>query len=541
MNVYQAFTEVVKRHKERLAVVYLGEKFNYRQLFEAVECFSTGLLSLGLKQQDRIIIYIPNTPQWIVSWLAIQKIGAVGIPIAPIYTSRDLRYIAGNSGARAVICADTNFGYAKELKEEGTLDHIIVSRMADLLPRYKRIIGKLFDRIPEGKIERKKGIMTFSELMMKRTSMEGFAASDSETMEMLYTGGTTKNPKGVPINHSLFLDSVTAQLEISFPLIEPSKNIILQGGPLFHILGQVFGMGPFCVTGDCVIIMPRVNIDAFLYAIETNKATTFFGVPALYRMILEHDRLDFYDLSSLIYCFSGGDMLPHETARRWKEKFGKDIYEGYGATETCGGVTMPDVVNERRPGTIGKKLRTKTVRIVDEATLEEMPTGQPGELIVSSDHMVQAYWNNEEETAEAFLDIDGRRWYRTGDVVMVDEDGFFYFIDRTADTIKHKGYRVSSSEIEAALQEHPAVLAACAVGIPDEKVGERIKAFVVLKQDVKGVTGYELIHWCREHLAPYKIPSYIEFRDMLPKSKVGKLLRREMRREERKRHEEEKE
>jgi len=152
--------------------------------------------------------------------------------------------------------------------------------------------------------------------------------------------------------------------------------------------------------------------------------------------------------------------------------------------------------------------------------------------------MVDAYWNKEEETRDSFVQIDGLRWYRTGDVVRGDEKGFYYFVDRTADTIKHKGYRVSSSEIEAALQEHPAVLAACAVGVPDENVGERIKAFVVLKQDVKGVTGYDLIRWCRDHLASYKIPHYIEFRDMLPKSKVGKLLRRELRSEERKRFEE---
>ncbi len=539
MNVYQAFTEVVKRHQERPAVVYLGQVFTYGDLFEAVERLSTGLVSLGIKERDKIIIYIPNTPQWIISWLAVQKIGAVAVPIAPIYTSRDLRYIATDSGARTVICADTNFGYARELKEEGTLSNLIVSRMGDLLPLFKRLVGKAFDRIPAGRIRKAKGIFTFLELTKKRTATENSRLADDEPLELLYTGGTTKNPKGVPISHSLFMDSVTAQLEISYPLITPPSNVILQGGPLFHILGQVFGMGPFCVTGDCVIIMPKVNIDAFLYAIEVHRATTFFGVPALYRMILEHDRVDFYDLSSLIYCFSGGDVLPHETARRWKEKFGKNIYEGYGATETCGGVTMPCVREATPPGTIGKRLCTKKVRVIDEATLEEVPTGEAGELIVSSEHMVSAYWNKEEETHDAFLNIDGTHWYRTGDVVKMDEEGFFYFVDRTADTIKHKGYRVSSSEIEAALQEHPAVLAACAVGIPDEKVGERIKAFVVLKQDVKGVTGYELIRWCRDHLASYKVPSYIEFRDMLPKSKVGKLLRREMRREERKRHEEE--
>jgi len=513
MNVYETFKETANRYKGRPAVRYLGEALNYAY----VERLSTGFRSLGLKERDKIILYMPNTPQWIISWLSIQKIGAVAIPIAPIYTPRDLRYIAGDSGARTIICADTNFGYAKELKEEGTLDTVIVTRMADLLPRYKWLIGKAFDRIPEGKIEKGKGIYELSDLMKTRTTMEGARVGENATLEMLYTGG---------------------QLDVSVPVIPPPENVVIQGGPLFHILGQVFGLGPLCITGDCVVIMPKVNIDAFLYYVQAYKAKTFFGVPALYRMILEHDRLDFYNISSLVYCFSGGDVLPQETARRWKEKFGKKIYEGYGATETCGGVTMPTVTEEIPPGSIGKAISIKKVKIVDEATLEDMPVGEAGELLVSSDHMVEAYWNKEEETKESFVEIDGRRWYRTGDVLRRDEKGFYYFVDRTADTIKHKGYRVSSSEIEAALQEHPAVLAVCAVGVPDEKVGERIKAFVVLKEDVKGVTGYDLIHWCRDHLASYKIPQYIEFRDMLPKSKVGKLLRREMRREERKRHEE---
>ncbi|OPY76786.1 MAG: Long-chain-fatty-acid--CoA ligase [Syntrophorhabdus sp. PtaU1.Bin058] len=538
MNTYQIFEETVNRYRGRPAVRYLGETFHYIDIFAFVERLSTGFTALGLKRRDKIILYMPNTPQWIISWLAIQKIGGVVIPIAPIYTPRDLRYIAGDSGARTIICADTNFGYAKELKEEGTLDTVIVTGMADLLPRYKWLIGKAFDRIPEGRIEKGAGIYELADLMKTRTTMEGAPVSEDETLEMLYTGGTTKNPKGVPISHALFLESVKAQLDVSASVTPPPDNVVLQGGPLFHILGQVFGLGPLCITGDCVIIMPKVSIDAFLYYVQTYKAKTFFGVPALYRMILEHDRLDFYDISSLTYCFSGGDVLPQETARRWKERFGKRIYEGYGATETCGGVTMPTVMEEIPPGSIGKALSIKKVKIVDETTLEDMPVGEAGELLVSSDHMVGAYWNKEEETKEAFVEIDGRRWYRTGDVVRKDEHDFFYFVDRTADTIKHKGYRVSSSEIEAALQEHPAVLAVCAVGVPDEKVGERIKAFVVLKEDVKGVTGYDLIHWCRDHLASYKIPQYIEFRDMLPKSKVGKLLRREMRREERKRHEE---
>jgi long-chain acyl-CoA synthetase len=186
---------------------------------------------------------------------------------------------------------------------------------------------------------------------------------------------------------------------------------------------------------------------------------------------------------------------------------------------------------------MGVILPHKRVKIVDTSTLEEVSEGEPGELLVGSDPMVETYWNKPEETAESFVELGGQLWYRTGDIVSADANGFLAFVDRTVDTIKHKGYRVSASEIEAVLQEHPAVVASCVVGVADEKVGERIKAFVVLKGDVKGISGNDLTRWCRERLASYKIPQYIEFRDMLPKSKVGKLLRREVRGEEQKRRE----
>jgi len=189
------------------------------------------------------------------------------------------------------------------------------------------------------------------------------------------------------------------------------------------------------------------------------------------------------------------------------------------------------------PKSVGRIVNSKKVKIVNPADLEPVATGDPGELLVSSTYMVSTYLNKPEETAEAFVELDGEKWYRTADIMSLDQDGNLYFVDRTVDTIKHKGYRVSASEIESVLQEHPAVIAACAVGLPDEKVGERIKAYVVLKEDIKGITGYELIKWCRRTLVSYKVPHYIEFRDMLPKSKVGKLLRREIRSEEQRRKE----
>jgi len=281
-----------------------------------------------------------------------------------------------------------------------------------------------------------------------------------------------------------------------------------------------------------------VNLDGLFDQIQRYKVLTFFGVPALYRMILEHDRIDYYNLDSLTYCFCGGDVLPVEVAERWYTKFGKPIYQGYGATETCGRVSLTTMGEDAPPGSAGRITPLQQVMLVDPDTLERVPADEPGELLVSSAHMVREYWNKPEETSECFVNLEGRIWYRTRDIVRIDEDGWLFYLDRSVDTIKHKGYRVAASEIAAVLQEHHAVIAACIVGVPDEKVGERIKAFVVLKKDIKGVSSYDLIRWCRERLASYKVPQYIEVRDMLPKSKVGKLLRRELRAEERKKQEE---
>jgi long-chain acyl-CoA synthetase len=318
--------------------------------------------------------------------------------------------------------------------------------------------------------------------------------------------------------------------------IPKGEDIVIQGGPLFHILGQAVGLGGI-LSGDTVVLLPRVNVDGLLNHIQRYRVLTFFAVPALYRMILEHDRVDHYDLSSLKYCFSGGDVLPSEVADRWLKKYGEAIYQGYGATETCGRVSLSPMGEKAPPGSAGKVTPLQQVKIVDPETLEPVSPGETGELLVSSEHMVRAYWNKPAETADCFVNMEGRLWYRTRDIIRVGDDGWLYYLDRSVDTIKHKGYRVASSEIETVLQEHPAVIASCVVGVPDEKVGERIKAFVVLKEDVKGVSAYDLLKWCRERMAPYKIPQYIEFRDMLPKSKVGKLLRRELRAEERKRFE----
>ncbi len=535
-NIFKSFAVLAAKHPDKTAVVFLGTSYSYRMLASYIERLAAGLSSLGLGRGDPIVMYIPNSVQFVVTWIAIQKVGAVAVPITPIYTAADLTYITNDVQARAVVCQDRNYGYVKQVFPDTPLEKAIVTNIADLLPWWKRAFGHIADKIPTGNVETADFAIPLRRLI-RSTSRP---PSDPDTghadvAEILYTGGTTKHPKGVPITHGLYLESSEEQLAVRNPLFPMEEDVILGGAPLFHILGQTCSLSTVVVGGGTLILMPRVNLDATFDHIQRFHAKSLIGVPAYYRMILEHDRVDQYDLSSLKYCFSAGDVLPVEVAHRWTRRFNLQIFQGYGATETCGGVAMDPTDRTNPTQSMGIKLDSKEILVAVPNSTEIVKPGEPGELLVHSERMVRAYHNKPEETAESFVEIDNKLWYRTADIVKQDENGYLSFVDRTVDTIKHKGYRISSSEIEAVLQEHPAVIECGVVGVPDPKAGERIKAFVVLKKDVKGITGYELIKWCRKRLVEYKIPQYIEFRDMLPKSKVGKLLRREIRSEERKR------
>jgi long-chain acyl-CoA synthetase len=277
-----------------------------------------------------------------------------------------------------------------------------------------------------------------------------------------------------------------------------------------------------------VVLMPQPQVDAILECVQRYRVRWFLGVPALYRMILENDRLDQYDLSSLKYCFCGGDVLPGKVMNRFREKYDLPIYQVYGSTE-AGHVTYSRIGTEPSSGSIGYPLESRECLVVDPVTLECVEDGENGELFVTSPYSLKEYYEKPEETDKTYIRVNDKLYCRMGDFVSCKPDGELVYMERSADVIKHKGYRVSASEIEAVLQDHPTVINACVIGIPDERAGERIKAIVVLKEDARGVGGVELIRWCSERLASYKVPGYVEFRDMLPKSKVGKLLRREVR------------
>jgi long-chain acyl-CoA synthetase len=533
---FTRFDRMCEKYPDQSAIIFLGERFSYSRLKDLIDRFATSLVQLGIGKGDKVMLYISNSVQWVISFFAIQKIGAIVIPVPPIYTSFEIEYMINDSGAETVICLDTNFGYVKEIFPKTCLKRAIVTNLVDLLPLWKRTVGFLFDKIPRGTVDRDKNIYSFKDLLKNPPQkIEVQIDPRKDLAYILYTGGTTGFPKGVPGNHigmTSYVNDVTE--EVAGGYLTEGEDTYIAINPLFHImaLGLFVAIGLNC--GNTTVIMPIPQVDAILQTIQRYKTRWILGVPALYRMILENDRLDQYDLSSLKYCYCGGDVLPIEVFKRWKELFGLSIYQVYGSTE-AGHVTYSRLDREPELMSIGLPLRSRKCQVVDADTLEPVPVGEIGELVVTSDYTVKNYWNKPEETERSYVQIDGTTYYRMGDYVRQNERGEIQYVERSADIIKYKAYRVSASEIEAVLQDHPTVIGACVVGVPDSKVGERIKAMVVLKEDARGVDASELIKWCRERLAPYKIPQYIEFRDMLPKSKVGKLLRREIREEERRR------
>jgi long-chain acyl-CoA synthetase len=533
---FTRFDRMCAKYPERPAVIYLGEAFSFRRLRELSERFGSALSAMGIAKGDRVMVYIANSIQWVIAFLGIQKIGAVVVPVSPIYTSHEITYMIRDCGVKAVVCADTNFGYVREAADHTGLKHVIVTNLADLLPSWKKVLGKLFDKIPTGKVAGGADVHWFRTLL-KHPPLQTAVSVDPEKdlAYILYTGGTTGFPKGVPGTHigmTSYVNDVTE--DVAAGHLQEGGDSYIAVNPLFHIMALGLFMAIGLNKGNCTVLMPVPEVDAILESIERRRIRWLLGVPALYRMILENDRLDRYDLRSLKYCFCGGDVLPEEVKQRWRERCGVPIYQVYGSTEV-GHVAYSRIGQEPSPRAIGFPLKSRQCLIVDPETLKPVAEGESGELLVTSPFTLKQYFDKPEETRRAFVEVNGRTWCRMGDFVSAQPSGELIYVERSADIIKHKGYRVSASEVEAALQDHPTVIGACVVGIPDPKVGERIKAIVVLKEDARGVGGTELVRWCRERLAPYKVPAYIEFRDMLPKSKVGKLLRREVRDDERRR------
>lgn len=534
---FSRFEQAVKTWPKNDALIFLGERISFARLKELVDRFAGGLASLGLARGDRLLLYLSNCPQFVIAYLAAQKLGVAVVLVSPIYTSHELEYMVNDSGAKAILCHDTNYGYVKEIFDRTEAAKIIVTKLLDMVSPAKRVVARLFDKDPVGKVLGGQETIRFKKLLQAQpVSAPADLDPVTDLSYILYTGGTTGFPKGVPGNHwgqVSYVNDVTD--EVFGGRLKDGGDVYIAINPLFHIMALGLFMAVGLNKGNTTVLMPVPQVDAILSSIERYKVRVLLGVPALYRMILENDRQHEYDIASLTYCYCGGDVLPREVLARWKNRVGSPIFQVYGSTE-AGHVTYSRLdAGDPAPMSIGTPLPSRKVKVVDPETLECLNRGEVGELVVTSAHAVKQYLNKPDETAAAFVEIDGEVYYRTSDFVKQSEDGQIVYVERSADILKHKGYRVSASEVEAVLQDHPVVVGACVIGVPDKKVGERVKAIVVLKEDARGVGATELIRYCRDRLASYKVPSYIEFRDMLPKSKVGKLLRREIRDEEKRR------
>ena len=525
------FEEICEQYANKIALLFLGTPFTYSELKELIEKFAAGLRELGANKEDKILIYLWDCPQWVISFLAIQKIGAVPIPINPDCSLYELEHFIRNSEAKMIICHDVNVGYVKQASAQSKLKKIIVTNIADLLPWWKKWFGRAFDRIPRGEVSRDPEIRFFLKLIRKSSFKLIKSEGENALGAIFYTSGVGDLPRGVPYSHDHLLDNLNRAGEIWGELLKQREHKLLLLMPLFHVLGAIMLFGLGFQAGNTVILMPRINIDAILEAIQREKVCLLGGFPKIYKMILEHERLEMYKLSSLEYCICGGDFLPSQIIGKWKSKFGLPIYQIYATTEV--GLISASSLNKELPlGSVGYVLSGRRIRLVKPGTLELISSGEVGELLVGSDHMPSGYWNSPEESARSFIEMEGDKWLRTGDLFEVDKGGLLWFKGRVEDIIEVENQRVMALEIEAVLRDHPSVLDACVVGVGD---GERVKAFVVLRGGVRGITAQDLIRWCQERLPSHKIPNYIEFRDLLPRSSTGKLLRRRLREEERRR------
>ncbi|HXK97603.1 MAG TPA: AMP-binding protein [Limnochordia bacterium] len=519
-TIDQVFRQMTEQFSEKTALIYEEEKYSFAELNQLVEQLAGALYAHGIGKQDKVIIYLPHLPESIITWLSLQRLGAVPIPVSHFYEHQFLHYIVNDCQVETMVCTPANFHQVKKAAANTGLKRIILVDCQDVSEQANQLDSKSIQ------------LLGFDHLIQApASSLPAVAIESGEIAEILYTSGTTGLPKGVPIYHQYFIEQITQARDLSEPVIARGQGVTIQGAPLNHVLGQELGLGSL-LSGDCLILLPQLNLDLLLEHIEKYQATTFFGTQTLLRMILEHENLDQFQLNSLVYVFTGGEALPAEVARKWLQKFGNPIYQGYGCTECCGAITGLKAAEPFPEGTVGKIVPNKKYKLVNAETLEPVAKGEAGELLVYAEHMTKSYWQSPEETAKRFLEFDQLVWFRTGDIVENNEDGWVFFKERSVDMIKHKGYRVAPSKIEGVLYRHEAVSSCCVVGVPDLKVGEKIKAFVVLKAGAGNVSADDLINWCKDKLVSYEIPHFIEFRSDLPKSPTGKILRKVLREQE---------
>jgi long-chain acyl-CoA synthetase len=532
-SVPQAFDEAAGKFADKTAIVFYGRSISYRELRESADRLAGALTRLGLRKGERVALYLLNSPQFVIAYFAVLKCGGVVTPISPVYTSHEVRFQLDNSGARIVVCQDILFD--KIEKCGAALDQVIVTSVAEYLPPLKKLfggVGRVFGGAAAPVVPRRDNVHAFQALLSGAEPTPPKVEIDPrvDVAALPYTGGTTGNPKGVVLTHYNLIAAQVASRS-AFPSFEEGREVIIAFLPFFHIYGQVVIMLSGLTQGHTLVLFTAPDTEAILEAISKYGVSVFYGVPTLYEYLKDHKDTGKVDWKRLKLILSGADTLHESTAKDWTKRTGAAICEGYGLSETCA-ISHINPHRRLKPGSFGLPVTNMMAAVIDPDTRAFVPAGETGELVLAGPSVMQGYWNNPEETAKAFVEADGRRWLRTGDIVRMDDEGYFHFYDRSKDLIKYKGYSVFAKDIEDVLYAHPAVKAAGVIGVPDPAVGQRIKAIVVPQPESRGKLNEEdILAWCREKLAAYKVPHIIEFRGELPKTDVGKVSRRELREE----------
>ena len=538
-SVVDNFDETTEKWKDKTAIIFYGRKMTYRELRDQVDRFATALHDLGIRKGDKVALLLLNSPQFIIAYMGALKAGATLTAISPLYVSPEIKYQLEDSGAKVIVCLDILYDNVE--KSGVKLDAAILTGIGEYLPSVKKFLGSSVLRAvyqkmaaPPVELFQKEGVYRFQDLIKKYSpnppKIEFNVREDLVTLP--YTGGTTGTPKGATVNHYNF--GAARQLAEGFwgDIVQEGKETVIAYLPFYHIYGQSVVMMGSLTQGYTQVLLTTPDPDDILAAVENHKATLFYSVPALYEYLRSYEKTNRVNWKRLKVLISGADALLEDTARGWEKRTGAQIYEGWGMTETTS-VGMVSPYGRAKIGSFGVPMPGCVAAIVDSAdSTKFLPIGEVGEMVFKGPTVVKGYWGKPEATHEMFVDIDGETWLRTGDLVRMDEEGYFYFYDRKRDMIKYKGLAVFAREVEEVLAAHPQVKEAGVIGVPDPEVGERVKAIVVLESEARGrVSEEEITKYCAEKLAHYKVPKIIEFRGEVPKTDVGKVSRRELREE----------
>src|SRR5258708_3287049 len=514
--------------------------FNAKKSYAAVlgdgKRFSAGLRALGVKPGDRVAIDLPNCPQFLVAFYGALRIGAVVVPCNPLYTPPELRHQLADAGAETIVVLSRIYPVVKAARQGTKLRNVIVTNIKEEMPPVLRTLFTLAKEKKDGHrvpFEADPGAIAYQKVL-RLGGDDSAAVVDPDSVAVLqYTGGTTGTSKGAMLSHRALVANTLECGAWLGKALKGGEDSVMGVMPLFHVYGLTTVMNFAVLSGAAIVLEPTPDLEHWMKDIQRHKPKLFHGSPRIYNAVNNSPLAQKYDLRSIDACISGSAPLLMETARRFRELTGANLVEGYGLTEASPVTHCNPVFDaaKNRFGTIGLAFPDTETRLVDIETGEtDVAPGAQGELIIRGPQLMDGYYDQPAETAQTLRD----GWLHTGDIATIDADGYVAIVDRKKEMIIVSGYNVYPREVEEALAKHPAVLEAAAIGVPHEIKGEEVKAFVVLKPG-QTATADELIAFCREQLAPFKVPKAVEFRESLPKTQpVGKILRRQLAEEDRK-------